>query len=349
LVLGNGEVSLWEAARAYAGLSRGGVLKPLRPIRRAWRADGSELSVPAELPSRRFADRTSAALVAHILSDHVARARAFGLDNALRLPFPAAAKTGTSKGYSDNWTLGFTRERTVAVWAGNFDGTPMIQVSGITGAGPIFKRVMTRAMAGLRPAPLVDLTGLEQRTLCPLSGEGAGPDCPGAMQELFVKGSAPSQPCSMHAAIAQGLPRGLDQRCRTLAGPGGRITDRGLDFYDWERSEGLAAEPWLASTCAGGATGGATSAAPSILSPASGDEFLLIADLPLEDQSLPLRVRAAPSEQVLEVRLDGELTMTLQPPFTGRLPARQGEHRLTLHRPGQSEVAAEVHYRVRGR
>src|SRR5207237_1027889 len=83
------------------------------------------------------------------------------LDNALRLPFATAAKTGTSKGYSDNWTIGFTRERTVAVWAGNFDGTPMIQVSGITGAGPIFKRVITRAMAGIEPSPLFSREGLD--------------------------------------------------------------------------------------------------------------------------------------------------------------------------------------------
>ena len=91
---------------------------------------------------RRFAEARAVALVTHILSDNAARARAFGLDNSLRLAFPAAAKTGTSKGYSDNWTVGFTWERAVAVWAGNFDGTPMIQVSGITGAAPIFKRVM---------------------------------------------------------------------------------------------------------------------------------------------------------------------------------------------------------------
>jgi penicillin-binding protein 1C len=160
LALGNGEVSLWEAARAYAGLSRGGVLEPLRPVLRAFRADGSELELTPELTPHRFADARAVALVTHVLSDNAARARAFGLDNALRLDFPVAAKTGTSKGYSDNWTVGFTHERTVAVWAGNFDGSPMVQVSGISGAGPIFKRVMTRAMDGVAEAPLVDRRGL---------------------------------------------------------------------------------------------------------------------------------------------------------------------------------------------
>ncbi|MHB8876344.1 MAG: penicillin-binding protein 1C [Myxococcaceae bacterium] len=348
LVLGNGEVTLWEAARAYAGLSRGGVVKPLWPIRRALRADGSELPLRAELASRRFAGETSAGLVAHILSDNVARARAFGLDNALRLPFTTAAKTGTSKGYSDNWTLGFTRERTVAVWAGNFDGSPMIQVSGITGAGPIFKRVMTRAMAGLQPAPLVDLRGLERETICPLSGERASPSCPAAMEELFAAGTAPKHRCSMHAEVAQGLPRELDARCRTLAGGQGRVTDLGPDFYEWQRAEGLAKEPWLASACTGVESEGASGDAPVLLSPAGGDEFLLISDLPLADQSIPLRVRARPSQGAIEVRLDGALVMVLQPPFTGRIPATAGEHLLSLHRPGEIRATSEARFRVRG-
>src|SRR5258707_6153503 len=123
-------------------------------------------------------------MVPDMLSDNAGRARAFGLDNALRFPFPVAAKTGTSKGYSDNWTVGFTRERTVAVWAGNFDGTPMIRVSGITGAGPIFKRVMTRAMASITPAPLRSDAGLARAAICPLSGALAGPECPSHIDEL---------------------------------------------------------------------------------------------------------------------------------------------------------------------
>ncbi len=348
LILGNGEVSLWEAARAYAGLSRGGELRPLRPVRRALRADGSSIPLGDELAPRRFAEATSVALVSHILSDNSARARAFGLDNALRLPFAVAAKTGTSKGYSDNWTLGYTRERTVAVWAGNFDGTPMVQVSGITGAGPIFKRVMTRAMAGLVPAPLVDARNLEHAHLCPLSGELAGPACPAEMDEVFAAGTAPKHPCSMHAPVAAALPPRLAARCRELAGPRGAVTDLGLDFYDWQRSEGLAREPWLASACAGGATGGAAQGEPRILSPAAEDEYLLVADLPVADQSIPLRVRAAPSEGALEVRLDGSALVRLEPPFTGRLPVTEGEHRLSLHRPGSSDELAHVQYRVRG-
>jgi penicillin-binding protein 1C len=336
VALGNGEVTLWEAVRAYSGLARGGELEPLRVVLRARRADGSDLTLHDEVAPRRFADSHSVALVTHILSDNAARARAFGLDNALRLPFPTAAKTGTSKGYSDNWTVGFTHERTVAVWAGNFDGTPMIQVSGITGAGPIFKRVMTRAMREIAPAPLVDERGLVHASICPLSGELAGPECPAAMDEVFVEGTAPKADCSMHRHVAQGLPKDLERRC------GEHVTDLGVDYYDWARNTGLQREPWLAAACRGGGEG----AAGKILSPSSGDEYMLFDDLPLADQAIPLRIRAAPSAGPLEVRIDGKPLAVLDAPFTGRVPAQKGAHVLSVRQRDGSELGS-VKYVVR--
>lgn len=347
LALGNGEVSLWEAARAYAGLARGGMLRPLVPVLRAWRADGTELPVPLELRPRRFADERAVALVAHILSDNAARARAFGLSNALRLPFPTAAKTGTSKGYSDNWTVGFTAERTVAVWAGNFDGTPMVQVSGITGAGPIFRRVMTKAMAGVTPAPLVDTSGLGHARICPLSGALAGPTCPAAMDEVFLPGTEPAHACDMHGALAQALPKELEAKCVQLARSEGRLVDLGLDFYDWAKSEGLSREPWLAALCFGKDDGGGGAQANGrILHPAAGDEFLLLSDLPLADQAIPVRVRAAPGAGRLAVLVDGAQVATLEPPYTGRIPARRGQHLLEV-RDAQQALVGSVGFLVR--
>ncbi|MFZ5442791.1 MAG: penicillin-binding protein 1C [Myxococcota bacterium] len=343
LALGNGEVSLWEAARAYAGLSRGGVVRPLVFIRRAWTADGRELPIPRELKPRRFVDARAANLVTHILSDNAARARAFGVDNALRLPFPAAAKTGTSKGYSDNWTVGFTKERTVAVWAGNFDGTPMVQVSGITGAGPVFKRVMTRAMKDVVPAPLVNPAGLETATICPLSGNLAGPSCPAAMAERFIEGSAPKHRCEMHGELSASLSPELRQRCLQLAASEGRLADLGLDFYDWARNEGLSREPWLAAACLGN---DAHDERPRVLHPVAGGEFLLLSDLPLADQAIPVRVRAAPALAPLAVFVDGTRTLELQPPFTGRVPATQGAHVLEV-RDRDGNVLDAVKYLVR--
>jgi penicillin-binding protein 1C len=83
------------------------------------------------------ADPAAAYLIADILSDNAARTLAFGADSPLRFGFPVACKTGTSSDFRDNWAFGYTPEFTAGVWVGNFDGAPMRDVSGVTGAGPV--------------------------------------------------------------------------------------------------------------------------------------------------------------------------------------------------------------------
>jgi penicillin-binding protein 1C len=80
-------------------------------------------------------------LIADILSDNSARTLAFGAESALRFEFPVACKTGTSSDFRDNWAFGFTPEFTAGVWVGNFNGDPMHDVSGVTGAGPILHEI----------------------------------------------------------------------------------------------------------------------------------------------------------------------------------------------------------------
>ena len=82
-------------------------------------------------------DPAACFLIADILNDNSARAQAFGTESHLRFDFPAACKTGTSSNFRDNWAFGYTPEFTVGVWVGNFDGTPMRGISGVTGAAPI--------------------------------------------------------------------------------------------------------------------------------------------------------------------------------------------------------------------
>ncbi|HVW23822.1 MAG TPA: penicillin-binding protein 1C [Polyangiaceae bacterium] len=197
LALGDGEVRLLELAEAYATLARGGVHSPSTAVRRAVHADGTRVETPRPVRTRVIDSRTAAVLT-DILSDDAARSAAFGRGSALELPFPVAAKTGTSKGYRDNWTVGFTHEVTVAVWAGNFDGTPMIGSSGIAGAAPLFHDVMLAAMRGREPAPLVDREGLVDVEVCALSGERPGPGCTHRVHELFRPEQAPRSECTMH-------------------------------------------------------------------------------------------------------------------------------------------------------
>ncbi|MBU6206544.1 MAG: penicillin-binding protein 1C, partial [Alphaproteobacteria bacterium] len=131
LALGSAEVTLLEQANAYRALANGGRYADVR-----LRADD-----PAGEP-RAIMTPQSAWLVGSILSDPAARTVTFGPDSALRLPFWAAAKTGTSKAMRDNWCIGFTDRYTVAVWVGNLEGDPMVNVSGTSGAAPVWRDVM---------------------------------------------------------------------------------------------------------------------------------------------------------------------------------------------------------------
>jgi penicillin-binding protein 1C len=327
LVLGNGDVTLWELARAYRGLARGGLLGPLRTVLSATDANGAPLSVPRELEPRRFLPKEAVALLTDVLSDEAARAPAFGLDNALRLPFPVAAKTGTSRAYVDNWTVGFTRERTVAVWAGNFDGVPMHKVSGISGAGPIFAHLMALAMRGIRPAPLVDRSRFLHVRVCALSGQRAGPHCPSAVEEVFLPGTAPKQDCRMHRESGLGEARH-------------EVLDVGPDFYAWARTQGWQAGPWPDE--------GHPLHGGEFLTPEDGDEYLLEAGVPLSAQSIPVRVRPPTGALRLELRTEDGRVLALAPPFTGRLPARAGRHRVELWAPGGTAALASAEYQVRG-
>ena len=314
LVLGNGDVSLWELGRAYRGLARGGVVEPLRLVRAASGSRGERLATSPEIAPRRFLPPDAVALLTDLLSDEGARAPAFGLDNALRLPFPVAAKTGTSRAYVDNWTVGFTHERTVAVWVGNFDGRPMQRVSGITGAGPLFARVMRRTMVGIRPMPLVDRTRFEHVRICPLSGRRATEACPGSYEEVFLPGSAPAGPCAMHR-LTDGRPvLALDAR-----------------YAGWAERERL--EVALAAG-SGDALG--------FLTPRDGDEFLLEARIPAASQSIPVRVRGQG-----ELRVDGDV-VPLDALGRTRVVLAAGVHRLELRPRQGSGSSPVVQIRVRG-
>jgi penicillin-binding protein 1C len=327
LVLGNGDVSLWELARAYRGLARGGVLGPLVSVLAARDAEGQPLGVPRELETRRFLPRDAVALLTDVLSDEAARAPAFGLDNALRLSFPVAAKTGTSRAYVDNWTVGFTAERTVAVWAGNFDGVPMHKVSGISGAGPIFARILALAMRGLPARPLVDRGRFQHVRVCALSGQRASRHCPSAVEEVFLPGTAPREDCAMHRESGTGPARHP-------------VLDVGPDFYAWARTQGWQAGPWPEDARV---EGGA-----QLLSPEDGDEYLLESGLPGSAQSIPVRVRPPPGALRLELRTEEGTVLQLLPPFTGRLPARGGRHRVELWLPEGTRALASAEYQVRG-
>ena len=322
LVLGNGSVTLMELATAYRGLALGGRVTPPVAVLRARDASDRALALDRPAEGRVFLPADAVHLLTDILSDDGSRAPAFGLDHALRFTFPVAAKTGTSHAFVDNWTAGFSSEVTVAVWVGNFDGRPMRDVSGISGAGPIFSRVMVRAMRGRSPAPLVDRSRFEHRRVCALSGRPANRACPSSVEEVFLPGSAPAEPCTMHRW--DGRP----------------VLDVGPEFQLWARAEGLHDEP--------GAGAGEPGGEAVLLMPREGDQYLLEAGVPRGAQAIPVRVRPPPGQPRVEIRTDDGAVQVLGPPFSGRIEPRVGRHVVELWLPGGSAPLARASFTVIG-
>ncbi len=145
LALGSAEVTVWQQAQAYRALARGGEWSPITLTPE----DAHGLSLPLLASDATF-------VVGDILSDPAARSVTFGLDSHLDTNFWTAVKTGTSEDMRDNWCIGFSRQFTVAVWVGNYDGDSMRDVSGVSGAAPIWHDIMASLQGSLvseEPAP----------------------------------------------------------------------------------------------------------------------------------------------------------------------------------------------------
>lgn len=131
VALGSADVELYELVGAYRSLALGGVRSDMKLTFGGQASGGGRVMDPGAV-----------FIVSHILSDRESRSATFGLENPLATRFWAAVKTGTSKDMRDNWCVGFSRRYTVGVWVGNFNGEPMRDVSGITGAAPIWLEIM---------------------------------------------------------------------------------------------------------------------------------------------------------------------------------------------------------------
>jgi penicillin-binding protein 1C len=188
LALGDGEVSLEELAGAYATIANGG-----QPVR------VHALSGAQTTPAAPIGAGSEWSLVTDMLADAHARARAFGVASLLRTSFPSAVKTGTSSDFRDTWTVGFTRDYTVATWVGNFDGAPMQRVSGVTGAAPLWNRII-RHLAEHAPAvAFAPPRGYVRRPMCAESGVRPTASCSSAVTEWLdardlVAWTAPPKP-----------------------------------------------------------------------------------------------------------------------------------------------------------
>ncbi len=194
--VGSTEVRLFDMMEAYGTLSNSGVLQPLYAIERIEDANGNPVEFERPASTQAIAPQV-AYLMTDVLTDDAARQPQFGVNNALGRGYPAntvAAKTGTSSGPRDLWTMGYTQNAVVGVWLGRIDNQPMSNTTGFAAAAPLWRRLMDETIAISAPQPFTPPAGVVERQVCTTTGTAIDPaiQCPGRIgTELFIDNQPP--------------------------------------------------------------------------------------------------------------------------------------------------------------
>lgn len=219
LTLGGGEVKMVDMAVAYGVLANYGKRVDLHPILKVTdyrgkvlEEDGCEASKVTKLPratvyaeeaaqaqdcGRQVLDPRVAFILTDILRDNTARTPAFGPGSLLVIPnhTEVAVKTGTTQNLRDNWAIGYTKDYVALTWVGNNDNTPMLYVaSGVTGATPIWNKIMRELLEGQQNHSWEIPSGIKEADICPYTGTLPCEGCSGK-KEYFLEGTEPMKAC----------------------------------------------------------------------------------------------------------------------------------------------------------
>lgn len=222
LTLGGGDVKLIDLAQVFLTIANYGKKPEIAPILEIKNHKGKVLETPEHSDGERVISPQVAFLLIDILKDNVARSPAFGSNSYLVIPNhpEVAVKTGTSNNLKDNLTVGFNQKYLVAVWVGNNDSTPMARVaSGVTGASPIWNKIMRGLLSDEKVQGWEVPEGLVQIPICPLTGTLPCEGCP-TKNEWFIKDNVPGTKCRFFPAPSPG-PDGqiVEPAARTEAVP----------------------------------------------------------------------------------------------------------------------------------
>ncbi|OGV91693.1 hypothetical protein A3A66_02145 [Microgenomates group bacterium RIFCSPLOWO2_01_FULL_46_13] len=201
VTLGGGEVRLLDMVTAYSAFANSGhKIEPVS-ILKVEDQDGKTLYEQKSIEGRRVLEESETFLINHILSDNNARLLTFGPNSYLNMGNEIAVKTGTTNDKRDNWTVGWNRRGIVGVWVGNNDNSPMKEVaSGVTGASPIWRRIMTEVIKDHASEPWPIPGNIKAVLVDSVSGY---PEHHGfvARTEYIIDGTLPSLPDPIHAML----------------------------------------------------------------------------------------------------------------------------------------------------
>ncbi len=255
LALGAGEIPLVEMTGAFAVLANNGVRMP--PITILQITDNNDKVIcemgtanPCQAGATGVGEAVISAedafLITDILSDNEARTPTFGVNSLLQLNRPAAAKTGTTNDFRDVLTLGYVPQLVTGVWVGNADNSEMINISGISGAAPIWNQFMTFALAGESALPFNPPPGVQQYEVCAETGTLPSEACPEKRPRWYAKDRPPLPPEKDLYQFVK-----LDKTTGKLATeftPAGAIEKRAFKLYpppyrQWAEDHGIVQPP----------------------------------------------------------------------------------------------------------
>jgi penicillin-binding protein 1C len=301
LALGGGEMSLLELSSAYAALANGGDYTDHTSILDIHDADGNLLYAPERIPALQIIDPRLAWLISDILSDDRARSTGFGINSVLKIDRTAAVKTGTTTNFHDNWTIGYTPDLLMGVWVGNSNYQAMHNVTGLTGAAPIWAEAMRSILQGRPDKIFTRPDGLIQTEVCDFSGLLPTEICPHTKTEWFIAGTQPTTFDTFYKR----------------ASTGEIVLDIPIEAQDWARSQGL---PLLdnANTISG----------LTLTSPTDNTTYRITPDLDLSAQQLALSALTESDLAQVTFFADGSALTTLSaPPYETWWTLSLGEHR----------------------
>lgn len=331
ITLGGGEVRLIDLTQAYAAFANGGYrIQPSMILRVSERGGPLLYEWQQPLLTQRVMDERVAFLISDILSDNEARRPSFGAVNPLMIGRPAAAKTGTTTDFRDNWVMGYTPNLVLGVWVGNANNDPMVEVTGISGAGPIYNLFMRQVLLGQPRLNFTVPDGLIRVEVCSLSGLLPTDACPYRHIEWFIPGTEPTEYDNFYQRFTVDRDSGMLADETTPA-------DRRLEQVfvvlpqearDWAARNGLRQAPL-----------GAVSEVPDadrglrLLQPDPYTVFEISPIMPRETQRIRLSVGAPPDTESVTYWINDEALPSVESaPWNAWWPLELGAH----------EVLAEV-------
>jgi membrane carboxypeptidase/penicillin-binding protein PbpC len=331
LALGGGEVSLLELTAGYGAFASGGVRVIPKTILDIRDGQGNILYQTPTPGAERIMDGRVAWLISNILSDDSARSLGFPAHSVLNLDRPAAVKTGTTSNYHDNWTVGYTPDLVVGVWVGNAGQEAMHDVTGLSGAGPIWHAVMRNLLAGRPKLSFERPQGLVQANVCTLSGLLPSPACPYTRPEWFIEGTIPTQTDTFYRLVT--LDKTNGRPANSLTAPENIEQVTALDLppqaVPWARERGLPVWSDLINGQSTAQPGQPGETGLVLVTPGNGAVYVLTPRLPADDQQMRIEASGNGFVGAVTLYLDGKVLARVDsPPYQAWWPLQAGKHQI---------------------